>query len=360
MATPRRGGWTPLDPEVPPYTRALTERLRESCLRAGRPSFRQLRMRSTSSGGVTLTLATLSRVFTPDPSATDQRSLPEWVYYETLLELLGVDAAPFRELWERAQREWRLREKATPEAPAEPCTADVPESRAEPSGVAGSSGSPRARESGADVAPAAAGEDPEGAPGGGVGLEEDSAESDEVAPVERLPESPARGKTLRYSFRPAILLVLVLLFGGGAGVLAVLPDERSLPERAEESVRDSRRTSAVTRQSDGSSPYETECADPTRVRVFYSHLYRDWPRQNEPTTAVVRLHYSPTCRTVWAVLEDAAPGSVATLRRESDGAELSCTAGANGSCITPQLDDAGHRSFAEAHGDGTYARTRSF
>lgn len=330
-----------MDPEVPPYTRALTARLRESCRRAGRPSFRQLRVRSTSSGGVTLTLATLSRVFTPDPSATDQRSLPEWIYYETLLELLGVDAAPFRELWERAQREWRLRGRTTPEV----C--------AEPSGVADSSEVPRARESDAEVAPVVAGE--------GGAREADCAEPAEAAPVERLPEPPARRRTFRYSFRPAILLVLVLLFGSGAGaVLVVLPGERYLPERAEESVRGSRQASTVTRQSDGSSPYETECADPTRMRVFYSHLYRDWPRQNEPATAVVRLHYSPTCRTVWAVLEDAAPGSVATLRRESDGAELSCTAGANGSCITSQLDDAGHRSYAEARGDGAYARTRSF
>ncbi len=340
-----------MDPEVPPYTRALTERLRESCQRAGRPSFRQLRVRSTSSGGVTLTLATLSRVFTPDPSATDQRSLPEWVYYETLLELLGVEAAPFRELWERAQHEWRIREKTTPEVAADP------------SGVADSPGVPaqEAREADAEVAPAVGGEDPAGARGDGAAREEESAEPVEVASVERLPEAPDRGRTFRYSFRPAILLVLALLFGGGVGVVfVVFPDERSLPERAEESVRGSRQASTVTRQSDGSSPYETECADPTRMRVFYSHLYRDWPRQEEPTTAVVRLHYSPTCRTVWAVLEDAAPGSVATLRRESDGAELSCTAGANGSCITSQLDDAGHRSYAEARGSGAYARTRSF
>lgn len=58
-----------------------------------------------------LTIATVSRIFTPDLHA-GYRSLPDWIYYETLLRLLGVEPDGYRSRWERAQQEWQNRPRS--------------------------------------------------------------------------------------------------------------------------------------------------------------------------------------------------------------------------------------------------------
>ncbi len=99
--------WKPLDPDVPPQTRELTQAIRKLRDRAGSPSFRALSKRSSANEGIVLTLATLSRIFTPDPKSSGRGSLPEWGYYEALFTLLDAESAEYHALWETAQQEWR-------------------------------------------------------------------------------------------------------------------------------------------------------------------------------------------------------------------------------------------------------------
>lgn len=105
---------------VPPATRALTEDLREQCDRVGHPSYRALCARSAAAGGTVLTIATVSRIFTPDPRA-GYRSLPDWTYYQTLLQLLGVEPDDYQSRWEQAQHEWQNR----PRFSTTPQTTDI-------------------------------------------------------------------------------------------------------------------------------------------------------------------------------------------------------------------------------------------
>jgi hypothetical protein len=83
----------------------------------GHPSFRVLCARSVAAGGTVLTIATISRILTPDPRA-DYRSLPDWTYYETLLRLLGADPDDYQVRWERAQQEWKNRPRSSTGTPS--------------------------------------------------------------------------------------------------------------------------------------------------------------------------------------------------------------------------------------------------
>jgi hypothetical protein len=78
--------------------------------------------------------------------------------------------------------------------------------------------------------------------------------------------------------------------------------------------------------------------------------------------ATLLLRYSPSCRTVWAHLENAAkyiPGSQdggqARILREQDGAAIYCHAPSGGtSCITNMLYDGGFTSHATGWNDNGF------
>ncbi|WP_377273166.1 DUF2690 domain-containing protein [Peterkaempfera sp. SMS 1(5)a] len=73
--------------------------------------------------------------------------------------------------------------------------------------------------------------------------------------------------------------------------------------------------------------------------------------------ATILLRYSPSCRTVWAHIEGAAPktqdnaGGSALIYRETDGAGIRCYSGTSTSCYTPMLYDAGMTSHATGTND---------
>ncbi|SHM83897.1 Protein of unknown function [Actinacidiphila paucisporea] len=73
--------------------------------------------------------------------------------------------------------------------------------------------------------------------------------------------------------------------------------------------------------------------------------------------ATILLRYSPSCRTVWAHIQGAAPrtqdnaGGSALIYRESDGAGIRTYCGAATSCYTPMLYDAGMTSHATGTND---------
>jgi hypothetical protein len=75
--------------------------------------------------------------------------------------------------------------------------------------------------------------------------------------------------------------------------------------------------------------------------------------------ATLLLRYSPSCRTVWAHIENAATyipgqqdGGQARILREQDGAALYCHAPSGGrSCITNMLYDGGFTSHATGWND---------
>lgn len=75
--------------------------------------------------------------------------------------------------------------------------------------------------------------------------------------------------------------------------------------------------------------------------------------------ATLLLRYSPSCRTVWAHIENAATyqpgqqdGGKARILREQDGAALYCHAPVGGrSCITNMLYDGGFTSHATGWND---------
>ncbi|GAA3036479.1 hypothetical protein Aglo02_03920 [Actinokineospora globicatena] len=108
---------------------------------------------------------------------------------------------------------------------------------------------------------------------------------------------------------------------------------------------------------DNTDPVATGCSPDMREQTYYTHLYRDWPSTTSMTSAMITLRYSPKCRTVWAVLEGAPPGTHATLHR-ADGRELRCTAGHNGQCTTNQLSDRGSSAYADAQAGDAYGKTR--
>lgn len=75
-------------------------------------------------------------------------------------------------------------------------------------------------------------------------------------------------------------------------------------------------------------------------------------------SATLLLRYSPSCRTVWAHIENAAPyiqggqnGGSARILREQDGAALYCHATTGTSCITNMLYDGGFTSHATGWND---------
>jgi hypothetical protein len=135
------------------------------------------------------------------------------------------------------------------------------------------------------------------------------------------------------------------------------------------------RLSAVnTPGYDGTDPYQTGCANGAVV-VSYSHLWSNY-FGNSPglrdADSLVRLVYSPRCRTVWAVLTGtlyATPegsGGQAVVIRTSDYHSAICHADIDGNCYTTQLSDAGVTSYAAgndtlgAGGAVYYGRTRSY
>jgi hypothetical protein len=77
------------------------------------------------------------------------------------------------------------------------------------------------------------------------------------------------------------------------------------------------------------------------------------------TKTLLTMHYSPECRSAWAVLEKAPPGTEAVLHRNIDGKELRCTANASGKCTTKQLSDRGTAIYAFARTNQAYGKTRA-
>jgi hypothetical protein len=294
--------WAEFDPAMPPLTRALTEDIRNACDHAGRPSFRQIKQHSMGNG-VVLTLPTLNRIFTPRPDATDQSSLPEWVYYEALLRIFQRDADAYRDRWDAAQREWRAR------PPQEPHRDE-----------------PAAHHAHSDVAAA------------------------EPAP------------RLALHRRPAVLITSsVVATGLLAGAIAVMVNSRwPDPLPGGNPVAATPAPTQPDPRMDNTDPEATGCSSMQGEQTYYSHLFLDWPDARQQSAAVITLHYSVTCRTVWAVLTGATPGATATLHRNSDHRELKCTAGPDGSCATKQLSDINVTSYASAQVGNAYGRTRSF
>jgi hypothetical protein len=93
--------------------------------------------------------------------------------------------------------------------------------------------------------------------------------------------------------------------------------------------------------------------------TYYTHLYEDFEAEKGMTKALLTMHYSPECRSAWAVLEKAPPGTQAVLHRNVDGKELRCTANARGTCTTRQLSDRGTTTYASARTDEAYGKTRA-
>lgn len=111
---------------------------------------------------------------------------------------------------------------------------------------------------------------------------------------------------------------------------------------------------------DQTNPEVTGCAAMPGEETFYSHLYTDWPQDTIQTAAMITLHYSAHCRTVWAVVTDAAPGTIARVHRTSDNVEAHCVAGPDGSCGTLQISDINVVTHADAQSGTAYGRTRDF
>jgi len=133
-------------------------------------------------------------------------------------------------------------------------------------------------------------------------------------------------------------------------------------------------SAASTADYDGTDPYQTGCANGAAV-VSYSQLWSVYFGSSlglRDADSLVRLFYSPRCRTVWAVLTGtlyATPegsGGQAVVIRTSDYHSAICRADIDGNCYTAQLDDAGVTSYAAASdtlGEGGavyYGRTRSY
>jgi Protein of unknown function (DUF2690) len=127
---------------------------------------------------------------------------------------------------------------------------------------------------------------------------------------------------------------------------------------------------------DGTDPYQTGCASGA-YPVSYSHLWFNFgnsPLGARDANALIQLFYSPSCRTVWAVLTGAlyappAPsnsGGYANIISNFDFQSYSCTANFNGDCYTAQLNDAGVTSYAQAsdtlgdNGPMYFGQTRSY
>ena len=97
---------------------------------------------------------------------------------------------------------------------------------------------------------------------------------------------------------------------------------------------------------DGQNPYGSGC---------FTGSYVVDDKAIGSTGAHIRLHYSPSCRTVWASIYDAtAPepgnsaGGHADVHRNSDNSRFDCQveAGDGGSCYTAMLYDGGTTSHA--------------
>ena len=101
------------------------------------------------------------------------------------------------------------------------------------------------------------------------------------------------------------------------------------------------------------------CTPQLDEQTYYTHLYEDFEAEKGMTTTLLTMHYSPECRSAWAVLEKAPPGTEAVLHRNIDGTELRCTANARGKCTTKQLSDRGTTTYAFARTDEAYGRTRA-
>jgi Protein of unknown function (DUF2690) len=133
-------------------------------------------------------------------------------------------------------------------------------------------------------------------------------------------------------------------------------------------------SSASVADYDGTDPYQTGCATGAAA-VSYSHLWSNFFGSSpglRDDDALVRLFYSPRCRTVWAVLTgtlyatSSGSGGRATVFRTSDLRGYVCLADINGNCYTAQLGDAGVASYATGSdtigtGGAVYlGRTRSY
>jgi uncharacterized protein DUF2690 len=268
-----------LSDDVPPLTAGLTRDIRAAYERAGSPSYTTLGQRNRRAGRGVLSKATISRIMTPDPHAKDQKSLPNWAYYEDLLQVLDQDPESFHARWETAQREWRAR-------------SPMPE---------GTSADP---------------EDAAGKPW---------------------------WRSRWFAVGAAVAVV--------AAVAIAVWWPRS-PEQATES------SGTTDKRMDNTDPSDTGCTPQMDEQTYWSHLYHDWPTNTRQTGVLVTMHYSPECRTSWAVLSGAPPGTRAVLHRNSDRTELRCVAGAQGSCTTKQLSDRGTTIHAFARADDAYGQTR--
>ena len=132
-------------------------------------------------------------------------------------------------------------------------------------------------------------------------------------------------------------------------------------------------SAASTLTYDGTDPYQTGCANGAAV-VSYSHLWSNYFGSSpglRDGDSLVRLVYSPRCRTVWAVLTgtlyatSASHGGQAVIIRNSDHHGFICYADFNGNCYTAQLGDSGVTSYAAGSDTFTggpvyYGRTRSY
>jgi Protein of unknown function (DUF2690) len=102
---------------------------------------------------------------------------------------------------------------------------------------------------------------------------------------------------------------------------------------------------------DNQNPYSTGCFRGSYVAES-THI--------GPTGASIYLHYSPSCRTVWASVVNAPPqtannaGGFADVHRNSDNARLTCNAGHKTSCYTNMLYDGGTTSHAFGEVDTGY------
>lgn len=337
--------WKELDPAVPERTRELTEAIRTASDRAGRPSFRKLTARSAESGDLILSLSTLSRIFAPKPDAADQASLPSWPYYAAVLTLLDADPADYQAPHNAAQQEWRTRSgaphPATTDPDSEPPAATTPSdaSTADALADAATDHQTAADQAVTDPAP-------------------------ESAVRASAPPTEPGGHVLRPRWRRQATLV-----GGVVGVVLVvvvavlvavrLPDGSTGADARAKPARTSW-PNHPDPKLDQTNPEVTGCAAMPGEETFYSHLYADWPHDTIQTAAMVTLHYSPHCRTVWAVLTDAVPGAVARVHRTSDNAEAHCVAGPDGSCGTLQISDINVVTHADAQSGTAYGRTRDF
>jgi Protein of unknown function (DUF2690) len=115
---------------------------------------------------------------------------------------------------------------------------------------------------------------------------------------------------------------------------------------------------------DGKSPITTGCNNDART----IGTARVGPAG---TSTVVKLRYSPRCRTVWARIDHASTripadraGGSALIYREQDRAGLRCHTDRNTSCHTAMLYDGGFTSHATGINDTGFqiyrGQTRSF